>query len=142
MLCKEIMNTELAYVTPRDTVQTAARRMRDARVGFLTVCDSQKRVLGAITDRDLALRVIAADRPPETAIELVMTHEVVACQPDDDVRRAEKLMGENRKSRIVCTDTDGRLLGVISLSDIAQHEAEQQRVAETMRRVTIREVRV
>jgi CBS domain-containing protein len=142
MLCKQIMKSQIACVTPQDSVQTAAYRMSDANVGFLPVCDGDRRVLGTITDRDLVLRVLASNRPADTTIDQVMTREVVSCRPEDDVRRAEKLMGEKRKSRILCTDENGGLLGVISLSDIAQHEEEQQRIAETMRRVTIREVRV
>jgi CBS domain-containing protein len=66
--------------------------------------------------------------------------EVVACRPDDDVTRAEQLMGSRQKSRSICTDKDGRLAGVISLSDIAQVE-EGSRASETMKQVTDREAR-
>jgi CBS domain-containing protein len=141
MQCKDIMKKQITFVVARDSVETAARKMREENVGFLPVCDNAKLVIGAITDRDLALRVVAVSRAGDTPVDVVMTREVVACRPEDDVRRAEKLMGDNQKSRIVCTDEQGRLLGVISLSDIAQHENEQQRIADTMRRVTTREAR-
>jgi CBS domain-containing protein len=141
MRCKDIMKSQIACVTPRDTVQTAARKMRDERVGFLPVCDTNNTVLGTVTDRDLVLRAVANNRPLDATIDSVMTPEVVACRPEDDVRRAEQLMAQNKKSRVLCTDANGRLLGVISLSDIAHNEPEQQRVAETMRQVTSREVR-
>lgn len=141
MNCQDIMKSQITCVTPQDNVQTAARKMRDENVGFLPVCDSSKNVVGTITDRDLALRVLAAGRAADTPVDVVMTRDVVSCRPEDDVRRAEKLMGDKQKSRIVCTDANGRLLGVISLSDIAQHEGEQQRIADTMRRVTTREAR-
>jgi len=114
--------------------------MRDANVGFLPVCDSTKKVLGAITDRDIALRIVAENRPPTTAVGDVMTREVIACRPDDEVTRAEQLMGKHQKSRMICTDQEGRLLGVISLSDIAQVE-EPSRASQTMKQVTEREAR-
>jgi CBS domain-containing protein len=138
VLCKEIMKTEVQCIMADDTIQTAARKMRDANVGFLPVCDSSWRVLGTLTDRDLAIRVLAENRPLSTSARDVMTHEVVACRPDDDVMRAEQLMGQHHKSRVLCTEEDGRLVGVISLSDIAQRE-DDRNTAQTMRRVTERE---
>ena len=140
MRCEEIMKREVEYVQPTDPVQVAARRMRDANVGFLPVCDSSRKVLGAITDRDIALRIVADGRPPTTAIGDVMTREVVACAPGDDMRRAEELMGKQHKSRMIVADEDWRLLGVISLSDIAQVE-DASRASQTMKQVTEREAR-
>ena len=69
-----------------------------------------------------------------------MTEEVVACSPQDDIREAERVMAENHKSRIMCNDDDGRLVGVISLSDIAQHEG-GARASDTLRQVSEREAR-
>ena len=140
MRCEEIMKRDVQCVQPTDPVQVAARRMRDANIGFLPVCDSSKKVLGAITDRDIALRIVADGRPPTTAIADVMTREVVACAPGDDVRRAEELMGKQHKSRMIVADDEWRLLGVISLSDIAQVE-DASRASQTMKQVTEREAR-
>jgi CBS domain-containing protein len=66
--------------------------------------------------------------------------EVVACGPDDDIRDAERAMTENHKSRVMCCDDGGRLVGVISLSDIAQHES-GRRASETLRGISEREAR-
>ena len=140
MRCEEIMKRDVHCVQPADPVQAAARRMRDANIGFLPVCDSSRKVLGAITDRDIALRIVADGRPPTTAIGDVMTREVVACAPGDDVRRAEELMGKQHKSRMIVADEEWRLLGVISLSDIAQVE-HASRASQTMKQVTEREAR-
>ena len=140
MRCEEIMKRDVECIAPMQPVQEAARRMRDANVGFLPVCDSSKKVLGAITDRDIAIRIVAEGRPPTTAAADVMTPEVVACRPDDDVTEAEQLMGERQKSRMIVTDENGCLCGVISLSDIAQVE-EGSRASETMRQITDREAR-
>jgi CBS domain-containing protein len=140
MRCEDIMKRDIECVSPQDTVQDAAVRMRDQQVGFLPVCDARKMVLGAITDRDLAVRVLAVGLPGATPIDQVMSHDVVACRPEDDLRRAEELMARNHKSRVMCVTEGGILAGVISLSDIAQAER-ASRVARTMREVSEREVR-
>ena len=139
MLCKQIMKRDIACASLDDAAQVAAARMRTDNIGFLPVCDAEGRVIGTITDRDIAVRVVAEDRPANTRIEEVMTREVIACGPNDDVHRAEQLMGKYKKSRIICVDEAGHPVGVISLSDIAQHESSEQ-TARTMRRVTLREV--
>ncbi len=138
MLCEEIMKCGVAYVSPDDPAGFAARRMLNENIGFLPICDGSMRVLGTLTDRDIAIRLVAEDRPASTPVKEIMTQEVVACWPTDDVRRAEQLMGRYHKSRIVCLDDEGCLVGVISLSDIAQRE-DNHRIAKTMREVTRRE---
>lgn len=141
MRCEELMKKDVVSVRETDTVQTAACKLRDENVGFLPVCDDAKRVLGTLTDRDIAIRLCATDRPAsQTKIGDVMTREVVACRPTDDLRRAEELMGQQHKSRILITDDQKRLIGVISLSDIATCEGHEQ-AANTMRAVSAREAR-
>ncbi|MHB8417197.1 MAG: CBS domain-containing protein [Myxococcales bacterium] len=140
MRCEEIMKRDVECIFPQDTVQAAARRMRDENLGFLPVCDRSKKVLGALTDRDLAIRVLSDGRSASTSVEDVLTREVIACRPEDDLRKAEDLMAQNHKSRIMCLDGDGRLVGVISLSDIAQRE-DGARASQTLRQVSEREIR-
>jgi CBS domain-containing protein len=137
MLCEEMMKRDLECLTPKDTVQTAARKMRDAKVGFLPICDPSMKVLGTLTDRDIAIRVVADGKPTATVASDVMTREVVACRPKDDIRKAEQLMGKHQKSRILCIDDTGKLVGVISLSDLAQHDGSGAQ--QTLREVTERE---
>jgi signal-transduction protein with cAMP-binding, CBS, and nucleotidyltransferase domain len=121
-------------------VQMAAQRMRDQEIGFLPVCDQSRKVLDTVTDRDLTIRILADGRAATTPVGDVLTQEVVACRPDDDLRQAEALMGQNQKSRIMCVDSDGRLVGVISLSDIAQQE-KGAKASQTLRQITEREAR-
>ncbi len=140
MRCERIMKKNVECVSPRDSIEEAAIRMRDDNIGFLPVCDQSRQVLGTLTDRDIAIRLVAAKKPASTLIEDVMTREVVACSPKDDIRDAERAMAKNHKSRIMCVDEDGRLLGVISLSDVAQHE-KGGRASETLREISEREAR-
>jgi CBS domain-containing protein len=136
MLCEDIMKIDVESVSPVDSIQEAARRMRDGNVGFLPVCDESRQVLGTITDRDIAIRAVAEAQPSSTPVEDVMTGEVVACSPKDSIDGALQLMAENHKSRIMCLDEDGGLVGVISLSDIAQLVGD---ASETLRQVSDRE---
>jgi CBS domain-containing protein len=132
------MKSEIECVAPTDTAEVAARKMRDHNVGFLPVCSDGLEVVGALTDRDLALRVVADGRAATTRVSDLMTREVVSCRSTDNLSRAEELMGLFRVARILCVDEDGLLAGIISLSDIAQHET-LSRVAQTLRDVTTRE---
>jgi CBS domain-containing protein len=138
MLCSEIMKSTVECVAPTDTAEVAARRMRDHNVGMLPVCTAELKVIGTLTDRDLAIRVVAENQPGSTLVEDIMTRDVVACRSNDPVEHAEELMGLFRVGRILCTDEDGTLVGLISLSDVAEYES-SARVAKTLKDVTLRE---
>jgi CBS domain-containing protein len=121
MKCKDIMNTNLELLSEKDTIQRAALLMADEGVGFLPVCDSQRRALGVVTDRDLAIRALARSvAPATTSAAMVMTTPAITCPASADVRDAETLMVRERKSRLVITDDDGRVAGVLSLVDIVE----------------------
>lgn len=140
MRCEEIMYAEkLETISQDDPVLVAADRMRKKNIGFLPVCDRDGTVVGTLTDRDIAVRLVAEDLPAKTPVRNVMTNDVVACRANDDVHFAEELMAQKHKSRVVCLDAAGRLLGIISLADIARWETE--RAGDTLRRVTEREAR-
>lgn len=138
MLCSEIMKSSIECVSPGDTAEMAAQRMRDHQVGFLPVCDPELRVVGTLTDRDLAVRLIAAGLPGTTPVEDIMTREVIACRSTDSIARAEELMGLFHVSRILCTEEDGTIAGLISLSDVAEHDS-ATRAGQTLKDVTVRE---
>jgi CBS domain-containing protein len=139
MLCHDLMKTAVRCVPPEATVEDAAAIMRDEGIGFLPVCDARRHVLGTITDRDIAIRVVAAGESPAQALRKFMTREVVACRPGDDLDYAQELMSQERVSRIMCIDESGELQGVISLSDLANIEG--KRASATLRDVSDREVR-
>jgi CBS domain-containing protein len=138
MRCEEIMKRTVRCCSPDDTVEQVAKVMREHNVGFLPICDDQKRVLGAITDRDIVLRVIAGGKPIATKVRDVMTTEIISCRPNDDDERAAELMGTHQKSRMLVIDDQNVLVGVISLSDLAQRSSDKS-AAKTMREVTQRE---
>lgn len=139
MKCGDVMKMDTETLEPKATVLEAARRMRSRGVGFLPICDDGGRPMGTLTDRDIVLRVVADGRPIETTVADVMTLEVVSCRPEDDISVAAARMSENHKSRIMVVGDDDVLVGVISLSDLAQ--ADEVTAEETLRDVAEREAR-
>ncbi len=121
-----------------DRACDCAMTMMKRNIGFTPVCDRAGKPVGAITDRDLALRIVGANRPADTKLSEVMTRDVVCCHVGDDLSTAEELMRDRHKARIMVCDGDGKLKGVISLSDVMEIEDENT-AAETFRDVAERE---
>ena len=139
MKCSDIMNTNLEWLTEQDSIQKAASVMAEAGVGFLPICDGRMRVVGVVTDRDLTTRALAKRLAPETtSATLVMSSPAITLLETADVRAAEDLMAEERKSRLVITDEDGKLTGVLSLVDLIEQAPGRQSLA-TARAVLWRE---
>lgn len=120
MLCRDVMSRKVAVCYEGNTVTDCAQLMRDRKIGFVPVLDGGGQVVGIVTDRDLALRVVAEKRAADTPVTAIMTRDVRVCRPWDTVRTAERKMAAVRKSRLVVADEDGGCVGVISLSDVAQ----------------------
>lgn len=139
LTCAQLMKRAAQSVRDSASVQEAVAVMTLRNVGFLPVCDERNRVVGTLTDRDIVVRAIASGLAPTAcAVSSVMTHGAVACRPDDELTLAEQLMAQHQVSRLVITDEDGYLRGVISLSDIAEHDA-PRRAARTLRDIAARE---
>ena len=120
MKCSEVMTREVKGVKKTDDVFHAARLMRE-HDGFLPVLDDHGRLVGVVTDRDLAMKVCAADRDPiGTEVGDVMSHPVVTCRSTEPVARAEREMTVHALRRIVVVDAAGRAVGVVSATDIAR----------------------
>jgi CBS domain-containing protein len=138
MRCVDLMRRPVEFAIPGQSVTAAARKMRDANIGFLPVCDADGKVVGALTDRDIAIRACASDRAGTATVGEVMTPEVISCHPTDELGRVEELMAKYHKARILVTDGDGKLAGVISLADVAS--ADESGAAGTLRAVAGREL--
>jgi CBS domain-containing protein len=139
MKCTDIMSKNLEWLTETDSVLKAATIMAEAGIGFLPICDAHKRVIGVVTDRDLTTRVIAKKvAPATTSAAMVMSSPAITCLATADVRDAELLMAEERKARLVMTDAEGKLVGVLSLADLVEH-APGRKSLETLRAVFWRE---
>jgi CBS domain-containing protein len=139
MKCSEIINRNVEWLTERDSVLKAATVMAEAGVGFLPICDARQRVIGVVTDRDLATRALAKKVVPETtSAALIMSSPAITCLETTDIRDAEQLMADERKARLVVTDTDGKLTGILSLADLVEKTPGRQSL-ETLRAILWRE---
>ena len=125
MQIKQIMTKGVEVIRPDDTLQEAARKMKSNDIGPLPVCDGD-RLLGMITDRDIIVRATAEGRDPKTTpVKDAMTPDVVYCYDDQDVEEAASLMKERQLRRLVVLNRNKKLVGILSLGDIASDTDEE-----------------
>lgn len=117
-----------------ETVRACARLMKEENIGFVPICRPTGEPIGVITDRDLAIRVLAEGRSADDRLEPFMTHEVTACEIGEDVLDVARLMREKRVSRVMVCDDRGKLRGVVSLVDLAE-AADDEELGETFQEV-------
>ncbi len=124
MTCKDLMTPDPACCVPQDTVVTAAMMMKSHDIGSVPVVSDRdyRKVIGMITDRDIAIRVVAEQRDYYSArVEEIMTSEVVTCKQDDDYDEVTRAMREHQLHRVPVVDSNKRLVGIVSLADVARH---------------------
>ncbi len=123
MKCNEVMTDNPVCCLPNDSVGQAARVMRREHIGPVPVVSDErtKEIIGIVTDRDLAIKVVAESRDPNrTTVGDVMTHTIVVCREDDDLTSAIAAMEEYQIRRIPVIDQGGHLVGIISQADFAE----------------------
>jgi len=132
MQVKDVMTSNVEVVHPDTTLQDAAKKMKDLDVGSLPVCDGQ-RLLGTVTDRDITVRAVAEGRNPTTTpVRESMTSGIVYCFEDQDVREAAKLMKEKQIRRLPILNRDKRLVGIVSLGDLAVDTGNEKMAGQTL----------
>jgi CBS domain-containing protein len=120
MEAHEIMTRDPACCTPYHTVQDAARLMQDHDCGCIPVVDDTRRLIGVITDRDLACRCLAAGLGPDTSVAEVMSLSPSCCEPDDDLQYVERIMEERQVRRVPVVDRQGECVGMVSQADVVR----------------------
>jgi len=119
MRVKDVMTRRVECVSPDTTLQEAANKMRELEVGPLPVCEND-RLVGMITDRDITVRSVSDGHDPWTdKVREAMTPGIIYCFEDDDVAEASRLMKDNQVRRLVVLNRDKRLVGIVSLGDLA-----------------------
>jgi CBS domain-containing protein len=143
MLARHIMTTNPICVTKRDTAQTAARLMVEEHCGSLPVVDDSRHrhLLGIVTDRDLAVRVLAPGKPVDTPVGEVMSAGVSCCMPDTRVEVVEDIMARRRVRRVPVVDDRGNCVGIIALADLARaslasREVDDREVARVLEHIS------
>jgi len=133
------MTSDPECCVPSDSVVKAAKLMKSEDVGPIPVVtdkDSRK-LTGIITDRDLALKVVAEARDPNaTSINEVMSQDLITCQQDDDVDKVLKLMEEHQLRRILVVDKGDHLLGIIAQADVATRLQRPQTTAKFVEEIS------
>jgi len=128
MRLSSIMTGSIQTVAPGASLAEAAKKMASGDIGSLPVCADGRKVLGIITDRDIAVRAVARGLDPnQTRVQEVMTKDVLSCSVDSEVEDACQMMERRQVRRLVVTDGKDAPIGIVSLGDIAlclrEHES-------------------
>lgn len=136
MRVMEVMTRDIEVIHPDATLQEAAARMKARDIGLLPVCH-YGRLVGVLTDRDITVRATAAGENP-TAVRVcdIMTPEVISCFEDELVIEASRLMQEHQVRRLAVIDRDHRLVGIVSLGDLAVETGDEELAGETLEQVS------
>lgn len=139
--CIDVMTQNPVACLPDDTASKAAQLMRSTDVGSIPVIESRQtnRLIGIVTDRDLALQVVADDlNPSSVKVGDVMTKELVTCRTDDNIQMAVEAMAQNQLRRIPVVDGDQKLAGIISQADVATRVNQSEETGEMVREISQR----
>lgn len=137
MQVKDVMTPGVECARPSATLQEAARMMRDLDVGALPVCGDNDRLVGMITDRDIVIRAIAEGQDPKNVrVKDAMTPDILYCFEDEGVDEAATLMKESQIRRLVVLNRDKRLVGIMSLADLAVKTRDEVLSGETLEQVS------
>ena len=123
---RELMTENPKTVSSDATVVEAARVMRDGDVGLVPVVDGD-RLVGTVTDRDIAIRVVAEERDPNTTtVRETASTELVTIDPEQDLDEALRLMAQHQVRRLPVVEEDGRLVGIVAQADVARHGEDRE----------------
>lgn len=139
MKCSEVMTKNPTCCTPSDTAQDAAKAMKQVDAGPIPVVRSRdsKELVGIVTDRDLAMRVVAEGKDPKaTKLEDVMSRDVSTCMEDDDVSKAARLMEQFQIRRVPIVKADGTVIGIIAQADVAIRVDKPKLTAEVVEQIS------
>ena len=137
MLIANAMTRGVECVRPGDSIAHAAKRMADLNVGSLPVCGDNDKLVGMITDRDITIRATAGScQPDNTFVRDIMTPEIFCCFEDQDVDEAAQMMEERQVRRLVVLNNDNRLVGILSLGDVAVKAHNDRLSGEALERVS------
>ena len=118
---RDLMTSNPCSIDADKTVAYAAKMMRDEDVGLIPIVEGQK-LVGTLTDRDIAIRVVAEGKDPQsTTVRDVVTSRLVTVDPDQDLDEALRLMAQHQVRRLPVVEEDGKLVGIVAQADVAKH---------------------
>ena len=135
MRISEVMTPNPRCVKQGDSLQAAARIMREEDAGIVPVVDESGKLMGLVTDRDIVVRAVA-DGDFQAKVSDVCSDDVVSCGPEMSTAEAAELMSEHQVRRIPVVDGEERLVGIVSLGDLAVKEGRDSRMGETLEQIS------
>lgn len=136
MKVKELMTKKVITIDKEDSIINAAKKMKDHDIGILVIINEKREVLGVITDRDIVIRSISRGNINATVDE-AMTHDSIRINKNEEIVKALETMGDYQIKRLVVVDDDLKLVGIISLSDLALGKYTNKLVNETLYEISI-----
>lgn len=137
--CNDVMTRNPVCAQPDDTVASVAQLMKERDIGPVPIVEDivSKRLFGIVTDRDLALKVVAEGRDPNTTkVREVMTRDVVTARDNDDIQQALDAMSQHQLRRILVVDENGTLVGIIAQADIATRMNQPETTGEVVKDIS------
>ena len=137
--CDEVMTKNPVCCLPNDMVAKVAQLMQRDNFGSIPVIEDEQtqKLVGIVTDRDLALRIIAKGLDAKsTKVESVMTRQVVTCRAEDDLQKALDAMAKHQLRRIPIVDNDNRIVGIIAQADVATRVNQPEKTAEMVKEIS------
>lgn len=132
MTVKELMSSSVCFVRPDAPLRQAAALMKQYDIGFVPVCDSKGSLLGAVTDRDLVVRAdFEEGQTAQTPVSRLMTPDLVTVPPDMDIHQAACIFAKSKVRRLPVTE-NGRLVGILTVSDLAKKKLYLAEVGDIM----------
>ena len=132
---EDIMSLDVQVISPDATVRHAAQKMREGDFGMMPVAEND-RMIGAISDRDIAIRVIAEGRGPDTRVRDVMSEGIAWAYQDESVDHAAEIMSELQVRRLAVVNRRKRLVGIVALGDFAVESADLEPAAEALAEIS------
>ncbi|HLO29672.1 MAG TPA: CBS domain-containing protein [Anaerolineales bacterium] len=137
--CSEVMTKNPVCCLPNDSVAKAAELMQGEDIGSIPVIENEqsRKLVGIVTDRDLALKIVAAALDAKsTRVEVVMTRKVVTCLASDDLQKALDAMAEHQLRRIPVVDNNNKIVGIIAQADVATRADQPEKTAEMVKEIS------
>lgn len=137
--CSEVMTKNPVSALPTDTVVNVAQLMKERDIGPVPIVEDKvtKKLIGIVTDRDLALKVVAEGRDPNiTLVRDVMTTDVVTCHEEDDIDSTLDAMSKHQLRRILVVDKNDQLVGIIAQADVATRMDEPEKTGEVVKEIS------
>lgn len=132
---KELMTVKPRTVNTGDSIVDAAKLMKGEDTGVAPIVDGDK-LVGVITDRDIAVRVVAEGRDPQaTKVDEIASQNLVTIDPQQDLDEALRLMAQHQVRRLPVVEEDGKLVGIIAQADVARH-ADSSRTGEVVEEIS------